>query len=84
MGLFKKGNTGIIAKFRRTDLVIFSHSREGKTPFYSRINKIYSLKRVKVSFIKIHVVEFENSTDPDEAAHNEQTHLDLHCLLCIH
>ena len=37
-----------------------------------------------MSFIKIHVVEFENSTDPDEAAHNEQTHLDLHCLLCIH
>ena len=28
-GLFRKGKTHIIAKFHRTDLVIFSHSREG-------------------------------------------------------
>ena len=39
-GLFRKGNTCIIANFNRTDLVICSHSREGKTPSYSRINKI--------------------------------------------
>ena len=25
-------------------------------------------------------VKFENSVDPDEAAHNELPHLDLHCL----
>ena len=31
----RKGETGIIAKFHRTDLVICSHSREGKTPSYS-------------------------------------------------
>ena len=37
MGLFRKGKTSIIAKFHRTDLVICSHSREGKTPSYSRI-----------------------------------------------
>ena len=26
------------------------------------------------------VVEYANSFDPDEAAYNEQPHLDLHCL----
>ena len=31
MGLFRKGKIGIIAKFHRTDLVIFSHSRGAKT-----------------------------------------------------
>ena len=28
------------------------------------------------------IVEFANSVDPDEAAHNELPHPDLHCLLC--
>ena len=28
LGLFRKGKTGITAKFNRTDLVIYSHSRE--------------------------------------------------------
>ena len=32
------GRVKLIAKFHRTDLVICSHSREGKTPSYSRIN----------------------------------------------
>ena len=35
-----KGKTGIIAKFHRTDLVICSHSREGRTPSYSQINMV--------------------------------------------
>ena len=35
MGLFRKGKTCNIAKFQRTDLVICSHSREGKTLSYS-------------------------------------------------
>ena len=26
------------------------------------------------------IVEFGNSVDPDEVAHNEPSHLDLHCL----
>ena len=26
------------------------------------------------------IVEFANSVDPDEVAHNEPPHLDLHCL----
>ena len=38
-----KGKTRIIAKFLRTDLVICSHSREGETPSYSRINTVQSL-----------------------------------------
>ena len=32
---FRRVETGIIAKFYRTDLVICSHSREGKTLSYS-------------------------------------------------
>ena len=39
-GLFRKGKIGIIAKFHRTDLVIWSHSRGTKTPSYSRINTV--------------------------------------------
>ena len=39
LGLFRKGKTGIIAKFHRTDIVISSHSREKKTLSYSQINK---------------------------------------------
>ena len=35
-----KGKTHIIAKFLRTDLVICSHSREGETLSYSRINTV--------------------------------------------
>ena len=38
--LFRKGITYIIAKFHGTDLVIYSHSREGKTPSYSQINTV--------------------------------------------
>ena len=30
LGLLRKGKTHVIAKFHRSDLVIFSHSREGK------------------------------------------------------
>ena len=37
---FRKGKTHIIAKFHKTDLIICSHSREWKTPSYSRINMV--------------------------------------------
>ena len=37
MRLFKKGKICIIAKFHRTDIVIYSHSRVGKTPSYRQI-----------------------------------------------
>ena len=40
LGLFRKGKIGIIAKFHRTDLVIWSHSRGTKTLSYSRINTV--------------------------------------------
>ena len=39
LGFFRKGTTHIIANFHRTDLVIFSHSRERKSQFYSQPNK---------------------------------------------
>ena len=43
MGLFRKGKTRIIAKFLRTDLVICSHSRQGKTRLITeKIQCIYS------------------------------------------
>ena len=36
----EKGKIGIIAKFHRTDLVICSDSREGKTLSYSQIDRV--------------------------------------------
>ena len=40
LGVLRKGKTCIIAKLQRTDLVICSHSREGKTLSYSQINTV--------------------------------------------
>ena len=34
----------------------------------------------KVPKLKIHVAEYANIIDPDEAAHNELPHQNLHCL----
>ena len=70
MGLFRKGKTHIVAKFLRTDLDICSHSREGETPSYSRINTV-----IKVAFEMIlTLVEFANSVEPDKMPFG------LHCL----
>ena len=41
LGLFRKGKICILATFHRTDLVICSHSREGKPLYYSQINMIF-------------------------------------------
>ena len=38
MGLLRKGETCVIAEFHRTDLVTFSHSREGENPVF-KLNK---------------------------------------------
>ena len=38
--MFQKGKTCIIAKLHRTDVVICSHSREGKTLSFSQINMV--------------------------------------------
>ena len=40
MGLLRKCKTRITAKFHKTGLVICSHSKEGKTLSYSRINLV--------------------------------------------
>ena len=40
MGLLRKDKTHTIAKFRRTDSVICSHSRVGKTLSFSQINMV--------------------------------------------
>ena len=42
--LFRTGKTCIIAKLHRTDLAISKHSKEGKTPSYSRINTVSSFQ----------------------------------------
>ena len=34
---------------------------------------------LKTPKIKIQIVEFANNVDPDEVAHYEPPHLDLHC-----
>ena len=39
----------ITAKFQRTDLVICSHSTEGKIPSYSQLNTVYSYVFCQVS-----------------------------------
>ena len=44
MRLFRKSKTCIIAQFVRTDLVICSHSREGETPSYNRINTVVAVR----------------------------------------
>ena len=50
LGLFRKGKTCIIAKFHRTNIVVYSHSRKGKTPPYSGINTVTE-KRTKCNTI---------------------------------
>ena len=41
--MFRKGKSCIIAKFHRTDLVICSHYRAGKTLSCSQINIVYMI-----------------------------------------
>ena len=41
LGLFRKGKTRLTAKLHRTDLIICTHSREGNTLSYSRINTVH-------------------------------------------
>ena len=53
LGLFKKGETLIIAKFQRTYLVICSHSREGETLSHSRINTIRGYIHLELSVFEI-------------------------------
>ena len=36
-----------------------------------------------VEVLKVILIEFENSVDPDEVDHYEPPHLGLHCLLVI-
>ena len=38
-------------------------------------------KSISLSVSKMKVTEFATTVDPDEVAHNEPPHLDLHCLL---
>ena len=48
-----------------------------KTKFYKVMSQNF-----KAPKMKIHVVDFANSVDSDEVAHNEPPHLDLHYLPC--
>ena len=42
---------------------------------------IYQTERnINPQSAKTKTVEFANNVDPDEMAHNEPPHLDLHCL----
>ena len=44
LGLFRKGKIDNIAKFHRTNLVIWSHSRGTKTLSYSQINMVLLIR----------------------------------------
>ena len=50
LALFRKGKIGIITKFHRTDLVIWSHSRGTKTLSYSRINTVHVAPQCSVTY----------------------------------
>ena len=43
--------------------------------------KIYQNKKLPLEACKTKIVQFANSIDPDEVAHNEPSHLGLHYLL---
>ena len=42
---------------------------------------IIVLKWLKLYAPETNIAKFANGVDPDEVAHNEPPHLDLHCLL---
>ena len=47
---------------------------QGKSVFY------YQMLTLTLKTPKMKRMKFANSADPDEVAHNEPPHLDLHCL----
>ena len=48
-----------------------------------KINKGLLIKNILTyNSPKMKILEFANSIDPDEVAHDEPPHLDLHCLPC--
>ena len=62
MGLFRKGKTCITAKLHRTDLIICTHSKEGNTMSYSRINTVLqNLRLFSMKFCYYHFKEFHPS-----------------------
>ena len=58
-----KSKTGIIAKFHRTDLLIYSHSRKGKTPPYSHINTVI-LPNIVKSYLWTEITVVNNLGEP--------------------
>ena len=42
---------------------------------------IFKARILTLSFLQANTDTFANSVDPDETAHNEPSHQDLHCLL---
>ena len=48
----------------------------GKGLYY----RIHGMKTFNTFTSETKIAEFTNSVDPDEGAHNEPPHLDLHCL----
>ena len=71
LGLFRKGKTLIIAIFRRTDLVIRSHSKERKSPSYSRIDTVKGKCLKEIIFNKrVHFVRALTSRDTNRKTLN--------------
>ena len=68
------------------------HEQDGRAqgsslqPYSSRVKVKHKLSLcfififVTLIVTKMEIAEFGNSVDPDEVAHNEPPHLDLHCL----
>ena len=64
--------------FRWISFLIFLHHILWVISFKYSIKFQLSLKTIQTKR-----KGFANSVDPDEMAHNEPSHLDLHCLLCL-
>ena len=83
MGLFRKGKTCIIAKFLWTDLVICSHSREGETMSYNRINTVskfyFYVKLCKNfnSYVFLSRIIAGKLADPDQTVPREKFYFGL-------
>ena len=77
MGLLRKGTTCIIAKFQRTDLAIYSDSREGKLPSYSQINMVFFCYLTLPYFFGYKTEFFSFQNNPKNLDPSYKTDLDL-------
>ena len=77
--MFRKGKTGITAKYLKTNLVICSHSRERKISSKSLINMVVWYNKANMCLICVDGIE--NGVTLIRLLLKEQSDLGLYCLL---